>query len=460
MIFLNKKGRFEMEEIKFIDLFAGMGGLRLGFEKAVEKMNKKPKCVMTSEIKDHALNVLSLNFQHEKIVGDIEKVKVEEIPDFDYLLGGFPCQAFSFAGNRLGFLDTRGTLFFEIERILRAKKPKGFILENVEGLIRHDMEKGSNSDIGRTFSVIIKTLKSLGYHIDWALLNAKDFGVPQNRKRVFIIGHRDYPVELKEFKKKESTLEDILEQGVEAPREEFAQQLFKFFTKEELYGKQIKDKRGGKNNIHSWDFDYRGPTTKEQKEILNKLVRERRKKKWAEIIGIKWMDGMPLTAKHIHSLFPQYSYEQLVNLLEDLVQKKYLVYEHPRDIKLINGVNKRVPRTDLEKGYNIVSGKLSFRFHTILDPKGIAATLVAADYRNVGVVDGDNIRSLTSIENKRLFGYPDNFKLPDQADLMYDLFGNTVVVPVVYEVAKRLFIPVDIPSLKVEQLTMDQLLEV
>ena len=445
-----------MDKIKFIDLFAGMGGLRLGFEQAISDLGKQSECVMTSEIKTHALKVLVDNHHQDNIVGDITKVDSVDIPNFDYLLGGFPCQTFSTAGNRLGFADTRGTLFFEIERILKDKKPKGFILENVEGLIRHDMEKDSLDSKGRTFKVILKKLTDLGYYVDWQLLNAKDFGIPQNRKRVFIIGHLEHPVSLSNFEKKKAILEDILEQNISTEKNEFSAKLFEYFKEEELYGKQIKDKRGGKNNIHSWDFDLKGPTTREQKNILSTLLKERRKKKWADIIGITWMDGMPLTTKQIHSFLPEYNLDFLEESLSDLVDKKYVSFEHPKDLVKTNSGSRREYRTDLDKGYNIVTGKLSFQFHSILNPKGIAATVVATDAANIGVVDNETIRSLTPIEGKRLFGYPDDFKINLSDTLAYDLLGNTVVVPVVREVAKKLFIEseaeIKVPA---EQLTLN-----
>ena len=137
--------------IKFIDLFAGLGGTRIGFEEACKTLGYNTQCVFTSEIKDYAIETYKENFKEDKIYGDIQKIKAKDMPDFDYLLAGFPCQPFSSAGKGLGFYDTRGTLFFDIERILKEKKPKGFLLENVEGLSRHDN--------GKTLNVILNNLK-------------------------------------------------------------------------------------------------------------------------------------------------------------------------------------------------------------------------------------------------------------------------------------------------------------
>lgn len=163
-----------MPKVKFIDLFAGIGGIRKGFEIAFQKSGYETECVMTSEIKPHAYKVLNANHPDEEIRGDITSIDAKSIPDFDFLLGGFPCQAFSFAGRRLGFQDTRGTLFFEVARILKEKRPKGFFLENVEGLVNHDG--------GRTLRIILETLRSLGYKVSHRVLDASDFGVAQERK--------------------------------------------------------------------------------------------------------------------------------------------------------------------------------------------------------------------------------------------------------------------------------------
>lgn len=160
--------------MKYLSLFSGIGGFELG-------IGDKAECVGFSEIDKYASAIYQKHFPEHKNYGDITKINAEDLPDFDFLCGGFPCQAFSIAGKRKGFDDTRGTLFFDIARILRAKQPRLLLLENVKGLLSHDN--------GNTFKTIIATLEELGYDLQWQVLNSKNFGVPQNRERVFIVGH-------------------------------------------------------------------------------------------------------------------------------------------------------------------------------------------------------------------------------------------------------------------------------
>jgi len=159
--------------MKYLSLFSGIGGFELG-------IGQQHECIGYSEIDKYAIQVYNKHFNH-KNYGDATKIDTRELPDFDLLVGGFPCQAFSIAGKRRGFDEARGTLFFDIARILADKKPRHFILENVKGLLSHDG--------GRTFTTIIRILSSMGYFVEWQVLNAKNFGVPQNRERVFIVGH-------------------------------------------------------------------------------------------------------------------------------------------------------------------------------------------------------------------------------------------------------------------------------
>lgn len=428
-----------MQKVKFIDLFAGLGGIRLGFEKSFETLGFETECVMTSEIKPYALKTLNHNFKKDYHVGDIFDIKNEFIPDFDFLLGGFPCQPFSAGGKRQGFVDTRGTLFFEIERILAAKKPYGFILENVEGMVKHDLANKGDK-IGRTLTTIIYKLEhELGYKVTWKVLDAIDFGLPQSRKRIFIVGTKNEAPNL-EFKlQKRTTLATILEKGLKTLNTPFTNNLLKRFAIEDLYGKSIKDKRGGVNNIHSWDIGLKGKVSKDQVLLLNQLFKERRRKHWAVEIGIDWMDGMALTLAQINTFA---KYADLEGMLNDLVKKGYLRFEHPK--KLVKEVTENGVKTyrtydeTKPKGYNIVTGKLSFEFNKILDPNDIAPTLVATDVARLAVPDGKGLRKLTIRESLRLFGYPEWYEIPVKDSLAFDLLGNTVAVPVVEQVAREL----------------------
>ena len=164
--------------IRFFDMFAGIGGFRSGLE-AIGGF----ECVGYCEIDKYAKQAYEAIYDTggELYFDDARKIVPEQLPDFDLLVGGFPCQSFSIAGARKGFDDTRGTLFFEIARIAAVKKPKYLFLENVPGLLNHDK--------GRTFETILRTLDELGYDVCWQVLNSKNFGVPQSRNRVFIIGY-------------------------------------------------------------------------------------------------------------------------------------------------------------------------------------------------------------------------------------------------------------------------------
>ena len=204
-----------MKKYKTIDLFAGIGGLRLGFERT-----GRTETVFSSEIDKFARKTYEANFGSEPF-GDITKIEASDIPDHDILLAGFPCQAFSHAGLKKGFEDIRGTLFFDVARILKEKRPKAFLLENVKGLVSHDK--------GNAFKTILETLNELGYDVHYKILNTKDFNIPQNRERIYIVGFLkeavsnssvfDFPIE--ELKKpgylqvfKRTVLGDILEKHV------------------------------------------------------------------------------------------------------------------------------------------------------------------------------------------------------------------------------------------------------
>ncbi len=196
------------EPLKYIDLFCGIGGFRVAAGQAADERGMASECVFSSEIDPDARRAYEANFG-ETPTGDIGEVLAEDVPDHNLLFAGFPCQSFSIIGDRRGFDDVRGTLFFDIARILKEKRPRAFVLENVKQLRSHDGR--------RTISTIMRTLAELGYHAEYRILNARDFGVPQKRERVFIVGFReprrfDWPT----GNGKPTTLENILEDDVPA----------------------------------------------------------------------------------------------------------------------------------------------------------------------------------------------------------------------------------------------------
>ena len=197
-----------MEKLRFIDLFCGIGGFRVAMDQACIENDLIPQCVFSSDIEPYCQDSYEANFGHRP-TGDITKVDPKSIPDHDILFAGFPCQPFSIIGQMKGFDDTRGTLFFHIANIIKEKQPKAFVLENVKQLVGHDK--------GKTLKVIIKTLKGLGYqHVQYTVLNALDYGLPQKRERVIIVGHKEpilfsYPSPIRPFK----PLNEILEKKID-----------------------------------------------------------------------------------------------------------------------------------------------------------------------------------------------------------------------------------------------------
>ena len=171
-----------MRTIRYVDLFCGIGGFRIAIEQLSEELLFNAQCVFSSDIDKEARKTYFENFR-EQPEGDIKKIVAQDIPDHDILFAGFPCQPFSIIGKMNGFEDTRGTLFFDIARILKEKKPQAFVLENVKLL------KGHNK--GKTLRVILEVLHNLGYFVQYKVLNALSFGLPQKRERIIIIGSSD-----------------------------------------------------------------------------------------------------------------------------------------------------------------------------------------------------------------------------------------------------------------------------
>ena len=303
---------------RFIDLFAGIGGIRIPFQEL------GGSCVFSSEWDQFAQKTYRVNFG-ETPSGDITQIESSSIPDFDILLGGFPCQPFSSAGLKKGFADTRGTLFFEIERIIRDKRPKAFLLENVKQLQTHDK--------GRTLKVILSHIDELDYYVKYVVLRAGDFGVPQNRERTYIVGFDKHYFDMPE----------------------------------------------------DYDFQFPVPTCEKTR---------------------------------------------LGNILESNVDDRYTLTD-----AIWEGFKKR-------KQNNIDRGA-GFGYCLFNEESPYVSTLVARYYKDGQEILIDqgpdkNPRKLTPRECARLQGFPDSFIIPVSNSQAYKQFGNSVAVPVIRAIAKRI----------------------
>lgn len=299
-------------KIKFIDLFAGIGGIRLGFEKASKTFGVETECVFTSEIDKNACKTYRKNFPNDthNPENDITKINEKDVPDFDVLLAGFPCQAFSIAGKKGGFEDTRGTLFFDLARIIKEKKPKAFLLENVKGLVNHRS--------GRTLNTILNVLiNDLGYtSTQFKVINAKFFGVPQNRERIYIIGFTNGGGGFKYPKENEisKVIKDIVEEDVVSAKYYLSTVYWKSMLNHKArheakgngFGYEIKDNNdvanaivvGGMGRERNLIIDKRlknfTPVTKIKGEINKLGIRRMTPKEWERLQGFQddWTSGV------------------------------------------------------------------------------------------------------------------------------------------------------------------------
>lgn len=406
--------------IKYIDLFAGVGGIRLGVVQALEKMGIRSKCVLSSEIDEKACETYKLNFG-ETPQGDVKLIT--DIEPFDFLLAGFPCQPFSYAGKRRGFGDTRGTLFFEIERILEKYRPKAFLLENVRGLRTHDN--------GRTFKTIMQNLHDLGYGTAELILNSSDFGVPQNRVRLYILGiycavpkmrlvtnfgaadSHKYKSDYKQLslfdniERKTCTVGEILENNVPEKyycSPEFTEQLHSVMGDDlsKLHGYRLIDYRGGQS-LHSWELGKKGKCTSAEIKFMNLLIQNRRKHDFGT-----QQDGKKLSLEQIQSFYRD---DDVLSVIASLIEKGYLKEENGK--------------------YNPVCGNMSFEVFKFLDPDSISITLTSSDANRLGVVQNNLPRRITPRECARLQGFPDSFIVNPIDSFAYRQFGNSVSVPVI-----------------------------
>ena len=435
---------------RFFDLFSGVGGFRVGLERLGWV------CVGSCEIDKYARKIYEANFDtaNEFFWPDATTLNTSAMPDFDGLVAGFPCQPFSVAGKQRGFEDGRGTLFFQIARILQDKQPRAFLLENVEGLVFHDK--------GRTLSTILDDLAAdvneqtrlsaspdcLRYHVYWTVLNSKNFGVPQNRKRIFIVGFRDPPPLPFKFPQGEpltKSLNEILESTVPA-KYYFSDRLVKALAgyrerrraKENIFAVQLRDSgrtvsvadaltatgcptnaprfmvsdiRGG-HFIPSWELpEIYGKVTSEERKFLDTLRRVRRHKEYKSDPN---KDGAPVYVAKLEN----------ANLIDCLVRKGYLVKPTPDTVEFKRS---RMILTDLtELDRKAVSDK----------KRNTKRESGAYGCREISQSIG-RLRRLTPRECFRLQGFPDSFdlsKCPDNQ--LYRQAGNAVTTTVVEAIGR------------------------
>lgn len=326
-----------MEKIKSIDLFAGIGGIRLGFDRA---FNNDIETVFVCEWDENAQKTYRANFEDDfAIAGDITKIDEKDIPSFDICLAGFPCQAFSMAGKRQGFEDNykglcRGTLFMDVARICEHHQPKVIFCENVKGLAIHDR--------GRTFKVIKQTFESLGYTVFHKILNSKDFGVPQNRERIYLVAFRNdiAPDDFEFPKKTDDTkcLWDICEKNP-VPAKYYLSDVYletlrrhkaRHMSRGNGFGYEIRDWSdvagaivcGGMGRERNLVVDKRQknltPTTHIKGSINKEGVRKMTPREWARLQGFPDDFELPLADTH---LYKQLGNSVTVNVIEAIARK-------------------------------------------------------------------------------------------------------------------------------------------
>jgi len=330
-----------MKKIKSIDLFAGIGGIRMGFDRA---FGKNIETVFVCEWDRFAQKTYKENFRDTfEIAGDITEIKENEIPEFDICLAGFPCQAFSIAGTggngRKGFDDdfkgrNRGNLFLDVVRICEYHKPKVIFCENVKGLYMHDR--------GRTFTVIRNAFRDLGYQVFFKVLNSKDFGVPQNRERVYIVAFRD-DLNLGEFKfpepvNRKVSIRDIL-QDAPVPSKYYLSDVYvktlkahkaRHASKGNGFGYEIRDLDGiagtivcgGMGRERNLIIDHREhsmiPVTHIKGEINKEDIRKMTPREWARLQGFPDDFVLPLADTH---LYKQFGNSVTVNVIEAIARQ-------------------------------------------------------------------------------------------------------------------------------------------
>ncbi len=394
--------------MKYFSMFSGIGGFELGIQKAIDRASSfdgrrefrstrrkllqgggvqgqqmesdgnRTECIGYSEIDKYAIKVYERHFNHDNY-GDATTIDTNQLPDFDLLVGGFPCQTFSVAGKRKGFDEARGTLFFDIARILKDKRPRHLVLENVKGLLSHDG--------GKTFSTIIGVLTDIGYDVEWQVLNSKDFGVPQNRERVFIVGHLGGDCGRKVFPVGQGNSSHLREitQGVSDAQRIYTTDLAKS-------QKALGGGLGAKTGLYAVPAQWR---------------RTEKGKAFRREAQLNGRDLTPFNEGY-RELVPKDS-EVIGTITSQAIAKDSLLFDNTRiantiDANYYKGINSNPGHASSTRGYEINS----------------------------------RIRRLTPKECERLQGFPDDWTAGESDTQRYKMCGNAVTVNVIEAIFKYL----------------------
>ena len=392
----------------FIDLFSGIGGFRI----ALEQLGGK--CIAFSEIDKNALNTYKQNFNtlEEIELGDITKVK--KLPYADLIVGGVPCQAWSIAGKNLGFDDDRGKLWFDAIQTVKKVKPKAFIFENVKGL--QDPRNLS------ALNLIISELSKLNYKVKYQVLNATDFGLPQNRERLFIVGIRKDIKDDFIFPKVSNQRKTILDILIDKTKN-FNKNYYEgveFFT--------FCDTRNGDTTIHSWDIT---ECSESEKNICLLILNNRRKSKYGD------KDGNPLSYEDLKNLDNSITKKDIESLLKKKILKKVGSKLELTNSKNSSGIN-NIYRIYLPNSYHFATltatGNKDFISTDFLIKK---SGDIKKDFIDQ-IFNQKKYRKLSVKETLKMQGFPENFKTNEKESVILKQLGNAVPTNVVYAVASQL----------------------
>lgn len=390
--------------IKYFSMFSGIGGFEVGIEKS--KYGNRFESVGFSEIDEYATSIYKKHYPNTTNYGDATKIKTEELPEFDFLVGGFPCQSFSIAGRQKGLDDTRGTLFFEIARILKDKRPGYFLLENVRGLLSHDA--------GKTFQTVLEVLSSLGYCIKWEIYNSKDYGVPQRRERIFIKGYsrKQCGREILSFGRCDEKDNGKLNESV---LNDDGDVIDKYFLKIDENRRITTTKDGNALCLH---------TTRPQRPLSKRL-----------------------TNYVLEDHFTQIDEHRAVTTDKEK-ENYYAVTTRPRVMPLYKKQDNYV--LEDKRTIKKLGSTTGHQSGGVYDAEGISPALCSTDYKNpVKIVNNYRIRKLTPLECERLQGFEDNWteygadgeKISDTQ--RYKCIGNAVTTNVISHIINEMFCDLD-----------------